>query len=96
MISGEYEEPLYSMEDINGIIPADTKKPFDVRKIIARLADGSRFHEFKQHYGSTIVTGFMHMYGMQIGIVANNGVLYSESALKVIVFLSSFYLSILL
>ncbi len=81
-----FENPLYSMEDINAIIPADSKKSFDVRKIIARLADGSRFHEFKQNYGTTIVTGFMNLYGMQIGIVANNGVLYSESALKVMLF----------
>lgn len=76
------EPPLFSMDDINSIIPADPKKTFDVRKIIARIADGSRFQEFKPLYSPTIVTGFMELYGMQVGIVANNGVLYSESALK--------------
>jgi 3-methylcrotonyl-CoA carboxylase beta subunit len=76
------EPPLFSMDDINSIIPTDAKKTFDVRKIIARIADGSRFQEFKPLYSPTIVTGFMELYGMQVGIVANNGVLYSESALK--------------
>lgn len=79
----EYEEPLFGMEDINSVIPSDPKKNFDVRKIIARIADGSRFQEFKAQYGTTMVTGFMNLYGMQVGIVANNGILYSESALKV-------------
>ena len=79
----EYEEPLFGMEDINSVIPSDSKKNFDVRKIIARIADGSRFQEFKAQYGTTMVTGFMNLYGMQVGIVANNGILYSESALKV-------------
>eukprot|EP01033_Poteriospumella_lacustris_P000844 gene844-603_t len=78
----EYEEPLFGMEDINSVIPSDSKKNFDVRKIIARIADGSRFQEFKAQYGTTMVTGFMNLYGMQVGIVANNGILYSESALK--------------
>ena len=76
------EEPLYETEDFYGIIPKDTKTQFDVREIIARLVDGSRFHEFKRHYGSTLVTGFSHIWGMPVGIVANNGVLFSESALK--------------
>lgn len=71
------------MDDINSIIPADPKKTFDIRKIIARIADGSRFQEFKPLYSPSIVTGFMELYGIQVGIVANNGVLYSESALKV-------------
>lgn len=76
------EEPAYSVEDIYGLIPADTRKPFDVREIIARIVDGSRLHEFKPLYGDTVVCGFGHIYGMPIGIVANNGVLFSESALK--------------
>lgn len=76
------EEPLHSADDIYGIIPADTRKPFDVREIIARIVDGSRMHEFKPLYGDTIVCGFAHIAGMPVGIVANNGVLFSESALK--------------
>ncbi len=76
------EEPLYPAEDIYGIIPADTRKPFDVREIIARIVDGSRMHEFKPLYGDTIVCGFARIGGMPVGIVANNGVLFSESALK--------------
>jgi 3-methylcrotonyl-CoA carboxylase beta subunit len=78
----DYEEPLFPIEDIGAVIPADPKKPFDIRKIIARIADGSRFHEFKANYGTTIVTGFCRLYGMQVGIIANNGILFSESALK--------------
>lgn len=76
------EEPAYAVEDIYGVIPADTRKPFDVREIIARIVDGSRLHEFKPLYGDTVVCGFGHIFGMPIGIVANNGVLFSESALK--------------
>jgi 3-methylcrotonyl-CoA carboxylase beta subunit len=77
------EEPLHSVEDLYGLIPADTRKPYDVREVIARVVDGSRFHEFKESYGTTVVTGFAHIYGMPVGIIANNGVLFSESALKV-------------
>jgi 3-methylcrotonyl-CoA carboxylase beta subunit len=76
------EEPLYDPEEIYGVIPTDTRKPFDVREIIARVVDGSRFDEFKARYGTTLVTGFAHLYGMPVGIVANNGILFSESALK--------------
>ncbi len=76
------EEPAYDAEDIYGIIPADTRKPFDVREIIARIVDGSRMHEFKPLYGDTVVCGFARIAGMPVGIVANNGVLFSESALK--------------
>jgi 3-methylcrotonyl-CoA carboxylase beta subunit len=76
------EEPLFDAKEIYGIIPQDTKKPFDVREVIARIVDGSRFHEFKPLYGNTLVTGFSHLYGMPVGIIANNGVLFSESALK--------------
>ena len=64
------------------MIPADPKKPFDVRKIIARIVDGSRFHEFKSEYGPTLVTGFCSIKGQRVGIVANNGILFSESSLK--------------
>jgi len=81
-ISHEVKPPLYSMEEIYGIIPKDTRKPFDVREIIARLVDGSEFHEFKERYGNTLVTGFARIHGHQIGIVANNGILFSESAQK--------------
>jgi len=76
------EEPIYSPQEIGGIIPVDKRKTFDVRKIIARIVDGSKFDEFKELYGTTIVTGFARLYGHPIGIVANNGVIFSESALK--------------
>jgi len=76
------EEPLFPCSDIGGIIPADKKKNFDARQIIARFVDGSRFDEFKQLYGSTLVTGFARLYGYPVGIVANNGILFSESAVK--------------
>ncbi len=78
----EPEDPLYAPEEIYGIIPADGKQPYDVREVIARLVDGSRFHEFKQEYGTTLVTGYARWMGVLVGIVANNGVLFSESALK--------------
>ena len=65
-----------------GVVPADPRKPWDVRAVLARLLDGSRFDEFKKHYGATLVTGFGRLYGQPVGIVANNGVLFSESALK--------------
>jgi 3-methylcrotonyl-CoA carboxylase beta subunit len=75
-------EPLYPAEELYGVIPADPKTPFDVREIICRLVDGSDFHEFKALYGSTLVTGFAHLHGYPVGILANNGILFSESALK--------------
>ena len=78
----EPREPLYPAEELRGVIPADTRKPYDVREIIARCVDASEFDEFKQNYGTTLVTGFAHIYGYPIGIVANNGILFSESALK--------------
>jgi 3-methylcrotonyl-CoA carboxylase beta subunit/propionyl-CoA carboxylase len=78
----EPEEPLYDPAEIYGIVSADPRKPYDVREIIARLVDGSRFDEFKQRYGPTLVTGFARLHGMLVGIVANSGVLFSESALK--------------
>lgn len=80
--SSSIEEPLFSAAEMGGIIPCDTKKSFDVRKIISRVVDGSRFHEFKALYAPTLVTGFGRLYGMPLGIVANNGILFSESALK--------------
>ncbi len=76
------EEPLYDPEELYGVIPADTRKPFDVREVIARIVDGSRFDEFKARFGTTLVTGFAHVYGYPVGIIANNGVLFSESAQK--------------
>ena len=76
------EEPLYDPEELYGVIPADTRKPYDVREVIARIVDGSRFDEFKARYGTTLVTGFARLYGMPVGIVANNGILFSESAQK--------------
>jgi acetyl-CoA carboxylase carboxyltransferase component len=76
------EEPRYDPREIYGIVNADTKTPYEVREILARLVDGSRFDEFKERYGTTLVTGFARVYGMLVGIIANNGVLFSESALK--------------
>jgi 3-methylcrotonyl-CoA carboxylase beta subunit len=78
----ESEPPRYSAEELLGILPADPKTPFDVHEVIARLVDGSRFHSFKNSYGPTLVTGFARIHGIAIGIVANNGILFSESALK--------------
>lgn len=75
-------EPIYPAEEIYGIISKDTKIPYDVREVIARLVDGSEFHEFKSGYGSSLVCGFAKIYGYPVGIVANNGVLFSESAMK--------------
>jgi len=74
--------PLHAADELYGIVPADPRKPYDVREIIARLVDGSEFDAFKQNYGTTLVTGFAHIHGMPVGIIANNGVLFSESALK--------------
>ncbi len=76
------EEPLHDPADLYGIIPSDLRQAFDVREVISRLVDGSRFQEFKSLYGSTLVTGFAHILGYPVGILANNGILFSESALK--------------
>ena len=76
------EEPAYDIKEIYGIISKDPRKPFDIREVIARIVDGSKFHEFKQLYGETIVCGYAHIMGYPVGILANNGVLFSESALK--------------
>jgi 3-methylcrotonyl-CoA carboxylase beta subunit len=78
----EPEDPAYPPEEIYGILPTDVKQPYDVRELLARLVDGSRFHEFKATYGTTLVCGFGRWMGYPVGIVANNGVLFSESALK--------------
>ena len=75
-------EPLYPIEELYGIVPADLRRPYDVREVIARLVDGSEFDEFKHLYGQTLVTGFARIHGYPVGIVANNGILFSESALK--------------
>jgi 3-methylcrotonyl-CoA carboxylase beta subunit len=74
--------PLHAADEIYGIVPEDTRKPYDVREIIARIVDGSELDEFKQNFGTTLVTGFARLHGMPVGIIANNGVLFSESALK--------------
>jgi 3-methylcrotonyl-CoA carboxylase beta subunit len=76
------EEPLYDPEEILGVVPADPRKPYDIRELLARVLDGSRLDEFKPRYGETLVTGFGHIMGMPVGIIANNGVLFSEAALK--------------
>jgi 3-methylcrotonyl-CoA carboxylase beta subunit len=78
----EPEEPLYASEELYGIVPRDYRRGYDVREIIARLVDGSRLHEFKPLYGETLVCGFARIMGMPVGILANNGILFSESALK--------------
>ncbi|QHI99304.1 methylcrotonoyl-CoA carboxylase [Xylophilus rhododendri] len=76
------EPPRFDAQELYGVIPADTRKPFDVREIIARIVDGSEFHEFKARFGATLVCGFAHIEGQAVGIVANNGILFSESAQK--------------
>jgi len=75
-------QPLHPADEIYGVVPEDSRQPYDVREIIARIVDGSEFDEFKQNYGATLVTGFAHLMGMPVGVIANNGVLFSESALK--------------
>lgn len=74
--------PLHSPQELHGVIPVDPKKPYDVREVIARIVDGSEFHEFKARFGPTLVCGFAHIEGMPVGIIANNGILFSESAQK--------------
>jgi 3-methylcrotonyl-CoA carboxylase beta subunit len=76
------EDPAYDPEEILGVVPADLRTPYDIREVIARIVDGSRFDEFKPRFGETLVTGFAHVMGLPVGIVANNGVLFSESAIK--------------
>ncbi|GAB2889350.1 carboxyl transferase domain-containing protein [Neomicrococcus lactis] len=76
------QAPLFDPEELYGVVPTDVNASYDVHEVIARLVDGSEFHEFKANYGETLVTGFAHIHGFPVGIVANNGVLFSESALK--------------
>jgi 3-methylcrotonyl-CoA carboxylase beta subunit len=76
------EDPQYDPKELYGVIPRDLRKPYDVREVIARIVDGSKFHEFKERYATTLVTGFARIFGYKVGILANNGVLFSESALK--------------
>ena len=78
----EPKPPRYDAQSIYGVIPVDTRKPFDIREVIARIVDDSAFDEFKARYGTTLVTGFAHIWGHPVGIIANNGILFSESALK--------------
>ena len=76
------ESPAHDVEDLLGLIPMDNRTPVDIKEIIARIVDGSRFHEFKARYGTTLVCGFAHIHGHKVGIVANNGILFSESSMK--------------
>jgi 3-methylcrotonyl-CoA carboxylase beta subunit len=76
------EEPKYDPAEIYSVVPPDTRTPYDVHEVIARIVDGSRFHEFKALYGTTLVCGFAHIHGFPVGVIANNGILFSESALK--------------
>jgi 3-methylcrotonyl-CoA carboxylase beta subunit len=76
------EDPLHDSEELYGVIPVDSRQPFDVREVLARIVDGSRFDEFKPLYGATLVCGFARLFGYPVGIIANNGILFSESALK--------------
>jgi len=78
----EPREPLYEVAELHGVVPTDARKPFDVREVIARIADGSELDEFKPLYGTTLVCGFAHIFGYPVGILANNGILFSESAMK--------------
>jgi 3-methylcrotonyl-CoA carboxylase beta subunit len=81
-LSASFDEPLYPADDLYGLIPTDTRKPYDAREIIARLVDGSEFDEWKARFGTTLVTGFARIHGMTVAILANNGILFSESAQK--------------
>ena len=80
--TGIVEDPIYDADELMGIIPMDNRTTYDVREIISRIVDGSRFHEFKNRYGPTLVCGFAKIHGYPVGIVANNGILFSESSLK--------------
>ena len=82
VVVGEARAPLYDPAEIHGVVPADDRTPYDVREVIARVVDGSEFDEFKKLYGTTLVTGFAHIFGYPVGIIANNGILFGESAQK--------------
>jgi 3-methylcrotonyl-CoA carboxylase beta subunit len=79
---GDIDEPRVSPDELHGVVSADPRQPYDVREVIARIVDGSRFQEFKEQFGTTLVTGFAHIWGRPVGIIANNGVLFAESAQK--------------
>lgn len=81
-IQAEFEEPLFDPAELGGVLPIDTKQPVDVRYVLARILDGSRFHEWKSNYGTTLVTGFGKIMGQDVGVIANNGILFSESSVK--------------
>ena len=81
-VDHDFEEPLWSGEELTGIVPLDSKVPYDARQVIARIVDGSRFDEFKELFGNTLVTGFARIHGYPVGILANNGILFSESSAK--------------
>jgi len=78
----EPEDPYYDPEEMLGVVPKDLRRPFDMKEIIARIVDGSKFHEFKELYGPTLICGFSHIMGYPVGLLANNGVLFSASAVK--------------
>jgi 3-methylcrotonyl-CoA carboxylase beta subunit len=82
VVTQPVREPLFAAQELYGIVPKDTRRAFDIREVIARVVDGSDFQEFKARYGKTLVCGFAHIHGYPVGIVANNGILFSESALK--------------
>jgi len=84
----KYQEPLYSPEELYGVVPKDARQPFDIREVLIRTVDSSNLHEFKENYGTNIVTAFSHIHGYPVGIVANNGILFSESSLKAAHFVS--------
>jgi 3-methylcrotonyl-CoA carboxylase beta subunit len=81
-IAKNIDLPVHAIDEIYGIVGTNFKRSYDVKEVIARIVDGSRFHEFKAQYGETLITGFARIYGYPVGVVANNGVLFSESALK--------------
>jgi len=80
--TAEPEDPAYDPDELYGVLPKDARSAYDIREVIARIVDGSRLHEFKSLYGATLVTGFAHIHGLPVGILANNGILFSESAVK--------------
>lgn len=82
LVTRDVKEPLYPIEQLYGVVNADMRKPYDVKEVIARIVDGSEFDEYKALYGKTLVCGFAHLYGYPIGIIANNGILFTDSALK--------------
>ena len=82
LLSRDAKQPLYCADELMGVVPVESKTPFDIREVIARIVDGSEFEEFKERFGTTLICGFAHIDGMTVGILANNGVLFSESSQK--------------